>query len=258
MSLSQSLLLIVALILTSAFFSVAEISLAASRRLRLRQMMEDGEPRAELVMKMQAQPGEYFTVTQIGLNAVAILGGVVGEGALTPYLAELLMLWLPESRAQTVGFLLSFASVTSLFILFADLLPKRLSMAEPEALAIRVLRPMLWCMAVLKPLVWCFNHLADAVAKLFGLPTVRDDRITHEDILAMTEAGARAGVLAAKEQQVIANLFELDSRTIGSAMTQRDRIAYFHRDDPDELIRVRIAEEPFSTYPVCDGDIDHI
>jgi CBS domain containing-hemolysin-like protein len=234
MSLSQSLLLILALILTSAFFSVAEISLAASRRLRLRQMMEDGEPRAELVMKMQTQPGEYFTVTQIGLNAVAILGGVVGEGALTPYLAELLMLWLPESRAQTVGFLLSFATVTSLFILFADLLPKRLSMAEPEALAIRVLRPM------------------------FGLPTVRDDRITHEDILAMTEAGARAGVLAAQEQQVIANLFELDSRTIGSAMTQRDRIAYFHRDDPDELIRARIAEEPFSTYPVCDGDIDHI
>jgi CBS domain containing-hemolysin-like protein len=248
MSLSQSLLLILALILTSAFFSVAEISLAASRRLRLRQMMEDGEPRAELVMKMQTQPGEYFTVTQIGLNAVAILGGVVGEGALTPYLAELLMLWLPESRAQTVGFLLSFATVTSLFILFADLLPKRLSMAEPEALAIRVLRPM----------VWCFTRLADAVAKLFGLPTVRDDRITHEDILAMTEAGARAGVLAAQEQQVIANLFELDSRTIGSAMTQRDRIAYFHRDDPDELIRARIAEEPFSTYPVCDGDIDHI
>jgi CBS domain containing-hemolysin-like protein len=248
MSLSQSLLLILALILTSAFFSVAEISLAASRRLRLRQMMEDGEPRAELVMKMQTQPGEYFTVTQIGLNAVAILGGVVGEGALTPYLAELLMLWLPESRAQTVGFLLSFATVTSLFILFADLLPKRLSMAEPEALAIRVLRP----------LVWCFNRLADAFAKLFGLPTVRDDRITHEDILAMTEAGARAGVLAAQEQQVIANLFELDSRTIGSAMTQRDRIAYFHRDDPDELIRARIAEEPFSTYPVCDGDIDHI
>jgi CBS domain containing-hemolysin-like protein len=248
MSLSQSLLLILALILTSAFFSVAEISLAASRRLRLRQMMEDGEPRAELVMKMQTQPGEYFTVTQIGLNAVAILGGVVGEGALTPYLAELLMLWLPESRAQTVGFLLSFATVTSLFILFADLLPKRLSMAEPEALAIRVLQPLLWC----------FNRLADAVAKLFGLPTVRDDRITHEDILAMTEAGARAGVLAAQEQQVIANLFELDSRTIGSAMTQRDRIAYFHRDDPDELIRARIAEEPFSTYPVCDGDIDHI
>ncbi|WP_051303532.1 hemolysin family protein [Comamonas composti] len=258
MSLSQSLLVIAALILASAFFSVAEISLAASRRLRLRQMLEDGEPRAELVMKMQTQPGEYFTVTQIGLNAVAILGGVVGEGALTPFLSDLLSLGMSTGRAQTMGFLLSFASVTSLFILFADLLPKRLSMAEPEAFAVRVLRPMLWCMTVLKPLVWCFSKLADLVAKLLGLPTVRDERITSEDILAMTEAGARAGLLAAQEQQVIANLFELDSRTVGSAMTQRDRIAFFRLDDPDEVIRARIAEEPFSTYPICDGDIDHV
>jgi CBS domain containing-hemolysin-like protein len=258
MSLLQSLLTIAALILASAFFSVAEISLAASRRLRLRQMVEDGEPRAEQVMKLQAQPGEYFTVTQIGLNAVAILGGVVGEGALTPFLTRLLDLWLSESRSQTVSFLLSFITITSLFILFADLLPKRLSMAEPERLAVRVLRPMLWCMAVLKPLVWCFNQLADATARLLGLPTVRDERITHEDILAMTEAGTKAGVLAAQEQQVIANLFELDSRTVASAMTQRDRIAFFYRDDPDTVIRARIAEEPFSTYPVCDGDIDHV
>lgn len=41
-------------------------------------------------------------------------------------------------------------------------------------------------------------------------------------------------------------------------MSQRDRIAYFLRDDPDTVIRARIAEEPFSTYPVCDGDIDHV
>jgi CBS domain containing-hemolysin-like protein len=60
----------------------------------------------------------------------------------------------------------------------------------------------------------------------------------------MTEAGARAGVLARREQQVIANVFELDSRTVSSAMTQRDRIAYFLRDDPDPVIRARIAESP--------------
>ena len=74
----------------------------------------------------------------------------------------------------------------------------------------------------------------------------------------MTEAGARAGVLAVREQQVIANVFELDSRTVASAMTQRDSVAYFLRDDADAIIRARIAEEPFSTYPVCDGDIDHV
>ena len=88
MTLTQSLLVIVALIAASAFFSLAEISLAASRRLRLRQMADEGDARAERVMRLQEQPGHYFTVVQIGLNAVAILGGVVGEGSLSPYFSR--------------------------------------------------------------------------------------------------------------------------------------------------------------------------
>ena len=258
LSLTHSLLLIALLIAASAFFSVAEISLAASRRLRLRQMADEGDTRADRVLLMQDQPGEYFTVVQIGLNAVAILGGIIGEGALSPYFNALLALWLPEKSAQTLGFVGSFLAVTSLFILFADLLPKRLGMAHPEAVALRVVRPMQGCMALFKPIVWLYSRCADALLRLMGLSSQRDERITPEDILAMTEAGARAGVLALPEQQVIANVFELDTRSVTSAMTLRERIAFFLRDDPDELIRARIAAEPFSTYPVCDGDIDHV
>jgi CBS domain containing-hemolysin-like protein len=258
MSLLESLLTIVLLIAASSFFSIAEISLAASRKLRLRQMVDEGDARAGLVIRTQEQPGEYFTVVQIGVNAVAILGGVVGEGALTPYFSGWLTPWLAPETAATVGFLASFVLITSLFILLADLLPKRLSMAEPERLAVLVSRPMQWLTALFKPLVWLFNWLANRLAALLGLRTVRDDRVTSDDILALMEAGARAGVLAAREQQVITNVFELDSRTVASAMTQRDRIAYFLRDDPDTVIRARIAAEPFSTYPVCDGDIDHV
>ena len=258
MNLTQSLLVIALLISFSAFFSMAEISLAASRRLRLRQMVDDGDPRAERVMKIQEQPGEYFTVVQVGQNAVAILGGIVGEGALSPVVAGLASGWLEPATAQTIGFLFSFTVVTSLFILLADLLPKRLSMAEPEALALRVSRPMQWCMTIFKPVVWFYSKAADALFRVLGLSTIRDEKITYADILAMTEAGAKAGVLAAQEQQVIANLFELDTRTVGSAMTQRDRIAFFYQDDSDDIIRARIAEEPFSTYPVCAGDIDHV
>ncbi len=258
MNLTQSLLTIAVLIGLSAFFSMAEISLAASRRLRLRQLVDDGDPRAEKVMRIQEQPGEYFTVVQVGQNAVAILGGIVGEGALSPFVAALADDWLGPSRAQTLGFLCSFTIVTSAFILLADLLPKRLSMAEPEMLAVRVYQPMQWCMTIFKPIVWFYSRCADGLFRVLGLSSKRDERITSEDILAMTEAGAKAGLLAVQEQQVIANVFELDSRTVGSAMTQRDRIAFFYQDDSDDIIRARIAEEPFSTYPVCVGDIDHV
>jgi len=258
MTLSQSLFVIGLLIAASAFFSMAEIALAAARRLRLRQMADEGDAGAERVLRVQEQPGDYFTVVQIGQNAVAILGGIVGEGALSPHFSSLLALWLAEPTAQTVGFLLSFMVITSLFILFSDLFPKRLGMAQPEQLAIRLAPPMAWCMALLRPLVWLYSRGADALFRLLGLSSLRDERVTSDDILAMMEAGARAGVLAEREQQVITNVFELDTRMVSSAMSPRDRIAFFLRDEPDAVIRLRIAAEPFSTYPVCERDIDHV
>ncbi|MEG0447700.1 MAG: CNNM domain-containing protein, partial [Comamonas sp.] len=136
MSVSQSLLVIVLLILLSAFFSIAEIALAASRRLRLRQLADDGDPRAERALRVQEAPGEYFTVVQVGQNAVAILGGIVGEGAFSPALIQFFSLWFEPSLASTLGFLLSFFLITSAFILLADLLPRRISMNEPERLIV--------------------------------------------------------------------------------------------------------------------------
>ena len=258
MTLTQSLLIIALLICASAFVAVAEISLAASRRLRLRQLADEGDSRAEKAIQLQEQPGDYFTVVQVGQNAISILGGIVGESTISGSLTSMLAWWLPVATAQSIGSILAFVLITSMFILFADLLPRRLGMVEPEYLLLRVLRPMLMLTRIFKPLVWFYSRITDTVIRLLGLPDKRDERITSADILAMTEDGARSGVLAEREQQAIANIFELDTRTVASAMTQRDRIAYFLRDDPDHVIRARIAEEPFSTYPVCEGDIDHI
>ncbi|MDD0810391.1 hemolysin family protein [Curvibacter sp. RS43] len=258
MSLGQSLFIIAALIAVSAFFSVAEISLAASRRLRLRQMADAGDPRAERVLRMQDQPGPYFTVVQIGLNAIAILGGVVGEGALSPYFSQLMGLLVDEPLASRLGFAASFVTVISLFIVLADLLPKRLGMSAPERAAVRLVGTMETLLRVLGPLVWLFGRATDALFKALGLPAQRDERITSADILAMTEAGARSGQLAEREHEVIANVFELDTRVVTSAMTPREHIAWFQKDDPEATVRARILAEPFSTYPVCAGDLDQL
>ena len=258
MTFLQSLLVVVALIATSAFFSLAEISLAASRRLRLRQLADDGDVRAARVLRVQEQPGHYFTVVQIGLNAVAILGGVVGEGSLSPYFAELFGLWLTPLNAERAAFAASFVTIISFFLIFADLFPKRLGMNEPEKLALRMVGPMQVLIVALMPVVWLFTRSTDVLLKLMGMPAQRDDKITSADILAMTEAGAQAGVLAHGEQQVIANVFELDTRLVNSVMTSRDRIAWFQKDDPEPVLRARIVAEPFSAYPVCEGDIDHV
>ena len=258
MTLIQSLLVIAALIAASAFFSLAEITLAASRRLRLRQIADEGDPRAERVLRVQEQPGHYFTVVQIGLNAVAILGGVVGEGALSPYFERVFSRWMSAETATGAAFTASFVSIISVFLVFADLFPKRLGMNDPEHLAMRMVGPMQVLITTFKPLVWFFTRSTDMLFKLLGIPLQRVDKITSADILAMTEAGARAGVLALREQQVIANVFELDTRLVSSVMTSRERVIWFQKDDPESVLRARIVAEPFSAYPVCDGDIDHV
>ncbi|MDI1259158.1 hemolysin family protein [Aquabacterium sp.] len=254
-----SLMLVAALIAVSAFFSTAELAVAASRRVRLRQMLEQGDLRAQQVMHVQDQPGDYFTVIQIGQNSVAILGGIVGEGAFSPFIQMMLRTFqVSPERAETVGLLLSFVVVTSLFILLSDLFPKRLGMVAPEKVAVSVVGPMRIFLAVFRPVVWFFSHLTDALFKLLGLPTRRDDSITSDDIRAMAHAGAEAGVLAAREHQVIENVFELETRTVTSAMTGRERIVHFLQDDSEILIRARIDQYPHSTYLVCKGSIDHV
>lgn len=254
----QNLLLLFVLLVAAAFFSVAEIAIAASRRLRLRQLAEEGDKRADEVLRVQQQPGHYFTVIQIGVNALAILGGIVGEGMFSPPIAGLLENWLSPDMAASMGFVASFVLVTSLFIILTDLIPKQAGMAEPERFALRVIGPMHVLARVFAPFVWVYSWVADQLMHLLRLPTRRDERITSDDILALAEAGTRSGVLARGEQRIIENIFELDTRTVSSAMTQRDRIAWFRLDDPDDIIRARIAAEPFSTYPVCKDDIDHV
>ncbi|WP_273537362.1 hemolysin family protein [Pseudomonas sp.] len=258
MSFSQSLLLLTALILFSAFFSLAEIALAASRPIKLRQMADEGSANARRVIHTQANPGHYFTVVQIGMNALAILGGIVGEGFLSPLFTQLLVPHMAAAQAATLAFVVSFTLTTSLFIVITDLVPKQVAMAIPEQLAVRVIGPMQILTTVLKPVVLIYSWLVSGLIALFNLPRKRDDSITPDDIMAMTEAGAQSGTLDRHEQQVIENIFELETRTLPSAMTHRDAIAYFLHDDPDTLIRSRISDAPHSSYPVCDGDIDHI
>ena len=112
----NSILLILFLIAVSAFFSLSEISLAASRKIKLKLMADEGNVNAARVLKLQETPGIFFTVVQIGLNAVAILGGIVGDAAFSPTFKVLFDRFLSPELAEQVSFICSFVLVTSLFI----------------------------------------------------------------------------------------------------------------------------------------------
>ncbi len=159
---------------------------------------------------------------------------------------------------QTIGFALSFTLVTSLFILFADLMPKRLAMIAPEKIAISVINPIQIFIKICKPLAWGINAIANLLFRLFKVNTTREDNITFDDISAVMDAGAQAGVLQKQEHHFIENVFELEERTVPSSMTTRENVVYFTLNEHEDSIRQKLAEYPYSKFLVCNENIDQV
>jgi CBS domain containing-hemolysin-like protein len=259
MSFLEHFFIILALIIASAFFSCAEIALASSRRIRLQQMVEHGDKNASKVLGLQQQPGNFFTVIQVALNAIAIMGGILGEQALSPYVAAFLeQVFGHTAWLNKVSFLISFILVTSLFIIFADLMPKRLAMTYPERVAVSIVQPILFFLKLLKPIVLMYDGIATGLFKLLNIKTTPEDAITFDDVSAMVDAGTASGALHKQEQHLIENVFELDTRTVTFAMTARENVIFLRLQDDEDTLKKKITEFPHSRFLVCDDQIDAV
>jgi CBS domain containing-hemolysin-like protein len=257
-SLFQNILIIAVLIAGAGFLSLTEIALAGARKVKLKILAESGDERAQKVLDLQQNSADFFAASQIGLNAVAILGGILGEGAFRPYFLEFVSRFYVGNWTETISFVLSFTLVTSLFILFADLMPKRMAMIAPEKIAVSVINPIQIFIVVCKPLAWFINAVANLLFRLFKVNTTREDNITFDDISAVMDAGAQAGVLQKQEHHFIENVFELEERNVPSSMTPRENVVFFTLKEPEESIRQKLAEYPYSKFLVCNETIDQV
>ena len=258
MSLFQNIVIIAILIAGAGFLSLTEIALAGARKVKLKILAESGDIRAQKVLDLQENSANFFAASQIGLNAIAILGGILGEGAFRPYFLNFVMQFYQGSWAESISFALSFTLVTSLFILFADLMPKRMAMIAPEKIAVAVINPIQIFIMVSKPLAWVINAIANLLFRLFKINTIRDDNITFADISAVMDAGAQAGVLQKQEHHFIENVFELEERNVPSSMTTRENVIYFTLNESEESIRQKLAQYPYSKFLVCSENIDDV
>lgn len=258
MSLFSAILVIILLIIISAIVSSAEISLAGARRIKLQNMANEGNQKAAQVLKLQEQPGRFITVVQIGLNMVAVLGGMIGEANLSLHLQSFLREYTDANWVESASSWIAFFLVTCSFILLADLIPKRLALINPEAVALRTVGIMQVFILLLKPIVWVFDGMSNVLFKLFGVSTLRDDNMTSEDIVAVVEAGAEAGVLKTQQHYLIENIFDMQERTVTSTMTTRENIVYLDRTFSRQEVMDTLSRDSHSKIVICDNSLDKI
>jgi len=258
MNLFEAVSVLILCIVISIFFSISEISLAAARRLKLTQLADNGTVAASKVLALQASPGAFFTLIQIGLNSVAILAGIVSEAQFSPAFATLVRLFYNGDLVNQIAAALAFGTVTLSFILFADLVPKRIAMNHPETIAMRVVGPMNILIRLFKPLVLVINGIANLFFKLVGLKSERIDDITNDDLYAMVEAGAAAGLLRKEEHQVIENVFEMQRQWVTTAMTPRENLVFLSLSDSSTEIHAKLNSDLHSRLLLCKENIDEV
>jgi len=240
-----------ALILLNGAFAMSEIALVMSRKARLQPLADEGDIGASAALRLHAEPTRLLSTVQIGITSISILNGIVGEAAIAPTLAEWLRTRGFEGMAvDYVSTALVVLLITYFSIVLGELVPKRLGQLDPEAVARRVARPMLWIALIAKPFVKLLAGSTELVLRALGVRHGGAPKITQEEIQALLVEGSDAGVIEEEEHHMVRNVFRLDERQIGSLMVPRRNVISLDVNLPWEENVKRIEASGHTRYPV--------
>ena len=251
--------LIVVLILLNGLFAMSETALVSARSSRLRQRLEEGDGGARAALELAGSPNRFLSTVQIGISLIGVLAGAFGGATLAEPLAGVLS-GVPTLApyAWPVAFGLVVASITYLSLVLGELVPKRLALNGPEAVASRVGRPMRFLSTLSSPAVWILSVSTEAVLRLLGERAPVRLPVTEQEVEILMEEGAQAGVFEDEERDLVARALRLDDRPVRELMTPRPQVVWLDADNVPEDIRRQVAESRHSYFPVARGDLDNV
>lgn len=252
----MEIFILVALILLNGVFAMSEIALVTSRRSRLARLAADGDKSSEIAIRLGAEPTRFLSTIQIGITAIGILNGIVGEAALAAPFAIWLQGFGIEQRLSEIGAtVLVVVVITYVSIVVGELVPKRLGQFNAEGIARFVARPISFLATVSRPFVRLLSYSTDGILRLMGKRDLGSSNMTEEDIHAMLEEGSESGVIEKQEHEMVRNVFRLDDRQISSLMIPRGDIIYLDLNQSIEENLKQVAESDHSRFPVCRGGL---
>jgi len=254
----QEILVILGLILLNGLFSMAEIALVSARKARLEAQANKGDKNAKEALELANHPDKFLSTVQIGITLIGILTGIYsGEKLKTDLVAFLAQFEIFKEYSNGLATTIIVILITYFSMVLGELVPKRIGLAKPEAIAKFMARPMRFVSLVTYPFIWLLNKSTNFLIRLFNIKS-KDNQVTEEEIKAIISEGTEQGTIEEAEQEIIERVFHLGDRSITSLMTHRSDIVWFNLHDNEAMIKEKILKEPHSVYPICDGQIDNI
>lgn len=255
----MEIFILIALILLNGAFAMSEIALVTAKRSRLARLAADGDASSEIAMRLGTEPTRFLSTIQIGITAIGILSGIVGEAALAaPFAIWLQTFGIDQQSSEVGATVLVVVVITYVSIVIGELVPKRIGQFNAEGIARLVARPISFLALISRPFVRLLSFSTDGILKLMGKRDLGGSDVTEEDIHAMLEEGSEAGVIEKQEHNMVRNVFRLDDRQISSLMIPRSEIVYLDINQPLEANLEHVAEADHSRFPVCRGGLHDI
>ncbi|MCH8552407.1 MAG: HlyC/CorC family transporter [Natronospirillum sp.] len=236
------------LLVLSAFFSSSETGMMAINRYRLRHRADSGHRSAIRVRLLLEMPERLIGVILIGNNLVNIVAS-----ALTTVIAIRLY---PENPNLAITF--ATGMLTLIILIFAEVTPKTLAQKHPEGIAY----PASWILRPLLTLLYPAVVLVNSVSRI--LMWILNIRITPQNHEALDTDELRSMVsasgssLAAKRQNMLLGILDLDNVTVEDIMIPRNELAGINLDDSVEDIRSQLNNTPYTRLPIYKGDLDRV
>jgi putative hemolysin len=251
--------ILITLILLNGLFAMSEIALVSARKSRLKRLAEEGDAAAATAMRLGEEPTQFLSTIQIGITAIGILNGIVGQAALAGPLAAMLQRLGLEGKASAMGAtIIVVVGITYFSIVFGELVPKRIAQFHAEGIA-RFMAPTISALAKLShPFVYLLSISTDGILRLMGRKDLGSANLTEEDIQAMLTEGSQAGLIEKHEHEMVRNVFRLDDRQIASLMTPRSEIIFLDIEEPFEVSLENLINSDHSRFPVCRGGMDDV
>ncbi len=256
---SGGLIAIAILLLLNGVLAMAETALLSVRKTRLQNQHNKGDARAGLVLKLTENPNQFLSVIQIGITTIDLLIGALTAATLGVWIAmELERFPALAEYSEIISILIGVLPVTYLSLVLGELVPKRLALRDPEGVSSAVAGSMLFFSKLFSPFVKLLSFSTEAILKLMGVTANEEPPVTEEELHLLIDQGTQAGIFQEAEQDMVEGIFSLGDSRVYSLMTPRTELVWLDITDTIEEIREKIAECPYSRFPVRQDSLETI
>ena len=239
-------IILVALLILSAFFSATETAFTSLNRTRLKLLADDGKKSAKKALKHADNYDRLLYTILIGNNIVNLTLATISTLLFSSIITN------SESLSATLSTIISTIAV----LIFGEITPKTLAKEFPEKVAMFVAPIMDFFTIILYPLNLVFTGWKLLLKKIFKFKS--EDVITEQELLTYVEEANEDGTLDNNETELISSAIEFNDAEVGDILVPRVNVIAVEENTPMKDIRLVFSEHGFSRLPVYRGSIDTI